>query len=145
MCAGYAARGIWGRARSRPTAPDIIDAAHRAPSRTTGCPCMTVARVLIANRGEIAVRIIQACQALAIETVVAVSDADRESAPAHIAGRTVCIGPARAADSYLNVGAIIAAALGTGADAVHPGYGFLAESPRLAEACAAEGLTFIGP
>ena len=106
---------------------------------------MTVSRVLIANRGEIAVRIIQACRALGIDTVVAVSDADRDSAPARMAGRSVCIGPARAADSYLNVGAIIAAALGTGADAVHPGYGFLAESPLLAEACAAEGLTFIGP
>jgi acetyl-CoA carboxylase, biotin carboxylase subunit len=106
---------------------------------------MMVSRVLVANRGEIAVRIIQACQALGIDTVLAVSDADRESAPARIAGRAVCIGPARATDSYLNVGAIIAAALGTGSDAVHPGYGFLAESPRLAEACAAEGLTFIGP
>jgi acetyl-CoA carboxylase, biotin carboxylase subunit len=106
---------------------------------------MTVSRILIANRGEIAVRIIEACQALGIDTVLAVSDADRESVPARIAGRTVCIGPARASDSYLNVGAIIAAALGTGSDAVHPGYGFLAESPRLAEACAAEGLTFIGP
>ena len=106
---------------------------------------MTVSRVLIANRGEIAVRIIQACQALGIDTVLAVSDADRESAPARIAGRAVCIGPARATDSYLNIGAIVAAALGTGSDAVHPGYGFLAESPQLAEACAAEGLTFIGP
>ncbi|MDE2166944.1 MAG: acetyl-CoA carboxylase biotin carboxylase subunit [Alphaproteobacteria bacterium] len=106
---------------------------------------MTVSRVLIANRGEIAVRIIRACQALGIDTVLAVSDADRESVPARIAGRTVCIGPARATDSYLNVNAIVAAARGTGSDAVHPGYGFLAESPLLAEACAAADLAFVGP
>jgi acetyl-CoA carboxylase biotin carboxylase subunit len=106
---------------------------------------MTVSRVLIANRGEIAVRIIHACQGLGIDAVVVVSDADRESAAARLAGRSVCIGPARASDSYLNVSAIVAAALGTNCDAVHPGYGFLAESPRLAEACIAEGLTFIGP
>lgn len=106
---------------------------------------MTVSRVLIANRGEIAVRIIHACQGLGIDTVLAISDADRDSAAARLAGRSVCIGPARATDSYLNIGAIVAAALGTGADAVHPGYGFLAENPRLAEACVAEGLTFIGP
>ena len=106
---------------------------------------MPISRVLIANRGEIAVRIIHACRALGIDTVLAVSDADRESAPARIAGRTICIGPAPAADSYLNIKAIIAAALGTESDAVHPGYGFLAESPQLAEACAANGLTFVGP
>ena len=106
---------------------------------------MTVSRVLIANRGEIAVRIIRACQALGIDTVLAVSDADRDSTPARMAGRTVCIGPARATDSYLNINAIVTAALGTESDALHPGYGFLAESSRLAEVCAAEGLTFIGP
>jgi acetyl-CoA carboxylase biotin carboxylase subunit len=106
---------------------------------------MAISRVLIANRGEIAVRIIHACRALGIDTVLAASDADRESAPARIAGRTVCIGPAPAINSYLNINAIIAAALGTDSDAVHPGYGFLAESPQLAEACAAEGLTFVGP
>ena len=106
---------------------------------------MTVARVLIANRGEIAVRIIRACQGLGIETVLAVSEADRDSLPARIAGRTVCIGAASTTDSYLNIKAIVAAALGTGSDAVHPGYGFLAESPELAEACAAQGVTFVGP
>ena len=106
---------------------------------------MTVSRVLIANRGEIAVRIIRACQALGIESVLAVSDADRDSLPARIADRSICIGPASAAASYLNVKAIVAAALGTGSDAVHPGYGFLAESPELAEACAAQGITFVGP
>ena len=106
---------------------------------------MTVARVLIANRGEIAVRIIRACQGLGIETVLAVSEADRDSLPARIAGRSVCIGAASTTDSYLNIKAIVAAALGTGSDAVHPGYGFLAESPELAEACAAQGVTFVGP
>jgi len=104
-----------------------------------------LSRVLIANRGEIAVRIIRACRALGLETVLAVSEADRESLPARMADRVVCIGPASAQHSYLNVGAIVAAALGTGADAVHPGYGFLAESPELAEACAAYGLVFVGP
>jgi len=106
---------------------------------------LTVARVLIANRGEIAVRIIRACQGLGIETVLAVSEADRDSLPARIAGRTVCIGAASTTDSYLNIKAIVAAALGTESDAVHPGYGFLAESPELAEACAAQGVTFVGP
>ena len=96
---------------------------------------MTISRVLLANRGEIAVRIIKACRALGIESVVAVSEADRESLPSKVADRVVCIGPARSADSYLRVEAIIAAATGTGSDAVHPGYGFLAEKPELAEAC----------
>jgi len=106
---------------------------------------LTISRVLIGNRGEIAVRIIRACQGLGIETVLAVSEADRDSMPARLANRTICIGPASASESYLNYKATITAALGTGADAVHPGYGFLAESPELAEACAAEGITFVGP
>ena len=106
---------------------------------------MTVSRVLIANRGEIAVRIIRACEALGIETVLAFSEADRDSLPARIAGRAVCIGPANTTDSYLNIKAIVSAALGTGSDAIHPGYGFLAESPELAQACAAQGITFVGP
>ena len=102
-------------------------------------------RVLVANRGEIAVRIIKACQELGIETVVAVSEADRESLPARLANRAVCIGPPRSIDSYLKVGTIITAALGTGANAIHPGYGFLCEQPELAEACVQNGLIFIGP
>jgi len=106
---------------------------------------MTVSRVLVANRGEIAVRIIRACQALGIETVLAVSDADRDSLPARLADRTVCIGPASATESYLNFSIVVAAALGTGSDAVHPGYGFLAESPDLAQACAQQGIIFVGP
>ena len=106
---------------------------------------MTLSRVLIANRGEIAVRIIRACRALGLETVLAVSDADRVSLPARLANRTICIGPASATASYLNVKAIVTAALATESDAIHPGYGFLAESPDLAEACAAQGITFVGP
>jgi acetyl-CoA carboxylase biotin carboxylase subunit len=106
---------------------------------------MTIARVLIANRGEIAVRIIRACQAMGIETVLAASEADRDSLPARIADRTICIGPPQSDKSYLNIGALITAALGTGCDALHPGYGFLAESEALAERCAAEGITFVGP
>jgi len=104
-----------------------------------------ITRVLIANRSEIAVRVIRACQELGIKTVLAVSEADKESLPARMADRSVCIGPAKATESYLKVGTIISAALGTGADAVHPGYGFLAEQPDLPEACAQCGLIFIGP
>jgi acetyl-CoA carboxylase biotin carboxylase subunit len=104
-----------------------------------------ISRVLIANRGEIAVRIIRACRALGIETVLAVSEADRDSLPARTADRAVCIGPASASGSYLNIKLIVAAALGTACDAVHPGYGFLSESADLAAACAEHGLTFVGP
>jgi acetyl-CoA carboxylase biotin carboxylase subunit len=88
---------------------------------------MTVNRVLVANRGEIAVRIVKACRALGVEAVVAVSEADRETLAAKLADRVVCIGPPRSADSYLSVKAIISAARGSGCDAVHPGYGFLAK------------------
>jgi acetyl-CoA carboxylase biotin carboxylase subunit len=106
---------------------------------------MGIARVLIANRGEIALRIIRACQGLGIETVLAASEADRDTLPARLADRTICIGPAQASESYLNVNVLLTAALATGADALHPGYGFLAESAELAEACAAEKITFVGP
>ena len=106
---------------------------------------MTVTRVLVANRGEIAVRIIRACQSLGIETVAAVSEADRESMAARLAKRAVCIGPARSTDSYLKIENLIAAAQGTGCDALHPGYGFLSERASLAQACAQNGITFVGP
>jgi acetyl-CoA carboxylase, biotin carboxylase subunit len=106
---------------------------------------MSVTRVLVANRGEIAVRVIRACQTLGIETVAAVSDADRESMAAKLANRAVCIGPARSTDSYLKVENIVAAAQGTGCDALHPGYGFLSERAALAQACADNKITFIGP
>jgi acetyl-CoA carboxylase biotin carboxylase subunit len=104
-----------------------------------------ISRVLVANRGEIAVRVIRACRALGLESVVAVSVPDRDSLAARLADRAVCIGPARPADSYLRVPALIAAAIGSGADAIHPGYGFLAEAPELAAACAEYDLTFVGP
>ena len=106
---------------------------------------MSVTRVLVANRGEIAVRIIRACQGLGIDTVAAVSDADRESMAAQMANRAVCIGPARSSDSYLKVENLIAAAHGTGCDALHPGYGFLSERAALAQACAENKITFVGP
>jgi acetyl-CoA carboxylase biotin carboxylase subunit len=106
---------------------------------------MSVTRVLVANRGEIAVRVIKACQKLNIETVAAVSDADRESMAAQMANRAVCIGPARSTDSYLKVENLIAAAQGTGCDALHPGYGFLSERATLAQACADNKITFVGP
>ena len=108
---------------------------------------MTVAirRVLIANRGEIALRIIHAAQALGMETVLATSQADRDSLPARMADRALCIGPAQSSESYLKIDALLTAALESGCDALHPGYGFLAESEQLAEACAREGIIFVGP
>ena len=102
-------------------------------------------RVLIANRGEIAVRIIRTCRKLNIETVLAASTADRDSLPAKLADRTVCIGPARPGESYLKVDTIVHAALATKSDAIHPGYGFLSERAALASLCEAEGVVFIGP
>ncbi|MBX5468208.1 MAG: acetyl-CoA carboxylase biotin carboxylase subunit [Firmicutes bacterium] len=104
-----------------------------------------IRRVFIANRGEIALRILRTCHRLGLETVVGVSVADRESLPAREATRAVVIGPAPVEASYLNLPALIAAATGTECDALHPGYGFLAESAELASACAEYGLTFIGP
>jgi len=104
-----------------------------------------ISRVLVANRSEIAVRIIRACQELRIESVAAVSEVDRQSMSAKMADRVVCIGPAQPIRSYLKVDTIISAALGTGCDAIHPGYGFLAEQPELPEACEKYGLIFIGP
>jgi len=106
---------------------------------------VSVRRILVANRGEIAMRVIRAARGLGLESVLAASQADLGSLPARYADRTVCIGPARAAQSYLRVDAIVAAALGTGCDAVHPGYGFLSENAALVEACDAAALTFIGP
>lgn len=104
-----------------------------------------IENVLIANRGEIAVRIVRACRELGIGTVQAYSEADRDSLAVRLADRSVCIGPSSSKDSYLNHGAIIGAAKMAGADAVHPGYGFLSENAEFAEKCEAEGLTYIGP
>jgi acetyl-CoA carboxylase biotin carboxylase subunit len=102
-------------------------------------------KVLIANRGEIALRIICACRELGIKTVAVYSEADENSLHVRFADEDVCIGPARSLDSYLNVPAIISAAEITGADAIHPGYGFLSESAYLAEVCEACHIKFIGP
>jgi acetyl-CoA carboxylase biotin carboxylase subunit len=102
-------------------------------------------RILIANRGEIAVRVIRACEKLGIESVAAVSEADRESLAARMATRAVCIGPAAARESYLRPEVLLAAAKGTGCGAIHPGYGFLSERAEFARMCAKEDVTFIGP
>jgi acetyl-CoA carboxylase biotin carboxylase subunit len=102
-------------------------------------------KVLIANRGEIALRVIRACKELGIQTVAVYSEADRESLPVRFADDDVCIGPAPSRDSYLKIPRLIAAAEITGADAIHPGYGFLAENAEFAETCAASNIAFIGP
>ncbi len=102
-------------------------------------------KVLIANRGEIALRVLRACRDLGIPAVVAYSDVDRDSLAVRLAGEAVCVGPAPAARSYNNIPAIISAALVTGCDALHPGYGFLAENAYLADICQQVGVTFIGP
>jgi len=102
-------------------------------------------KVLIANRGEIALRVIRACRELGIQTVAVYSEADRESLHVRFADDDVCIGPPPARESYLRIPRLIAAAEITGADAIHPGYGFLAENAEFAETCAASGITFIGP
>jgi len=102
-------------------------------------------KVLIANRGEIALRINRACQELGVRTVAIFSEADRESLHVRQADEAFCVGPGPVARSYLNIPNIISTALITGCDAVHPGYGFLAENPRFAEICADHSLTFVGP
>src|SRR3954447_761265 len=102
-------------------------------------------KILIANRGEVALRVIYACRELGIKTVAVYSEADENQLHVKFADEDVCIGPARSADSYLNVPAVISAAEITGADAIHPGYGFLSESAYLAEVCAACHIKFIGP
>jgi acetyl-CoA carboxylase biotin carboxylase subunit len=106
---------------------------------------MMFKKILIANRGEIAMRIIYACREMGIKTVAVYSEADENSLHVRFADEDVCIGPARSADSYLNVPAVISAAEITGADAIHPGYGFLSESAYLAEVCEACHIKFIGP
>ena len=105
----------------------------------------TFKKILIANRGEIAVRVIRACRESGIKTVAVYSEADRESLHVRLADESVCIGPANVAQSYLNIPAILSAAEITDADAMHPGYGFLSENYHFAEACTTSGITFIGP
>src|SRR4030088_3181384 len=102
-------------------------------------------KVLIANRGEIALRVIRACRELGIESVAVYSVADAHSLPVHLADEAICIGPANARESYLNIPAIMSAALLSGAQAIHPGYGFLSESADFSEVCKEHGLVFIGP
>ncbi|RKD33909.1 acetyl-CoA carboxylase biotin carboxylase subunit [Thermohalobacter berrensis] len=102
-------------------------------------------KVLVANRGEIAVRIIRACKDLGIKTVAVYSEIDKFSLHVHMADEAVCIGPASSAKSYLDMKNIISAALVTGADAIHPGYGFLSENAKFAEVCELHGIKFIGP
>jgi len=102
-------------------------------------------KILVANRGEIALRVIIACREMGIKTVAVYSEADEHALHVHFADESVCIGPARSADSYLNIPSIISAAEVTGADAIHPGYGFLSENPHFAEVCEACHIRFIGP
>jgi acetyl-CoA carboxylase biotin carboxylase subunit len=102
-------------------------------------------KILIANRGEIAVRVIRACREMGIATVAVHSQADTDALPVQLADESVCVGPPAGKDSYLNVPNIVSAALITGAEAVHPGYGFLSEVASFAEVCAAAGIKFIGP
>ena len=108
----------------------------------TGRP---IEKVLIANRGEIAVRVIRACRDLGIATVAVYSSADRDALPVAMADEAFCIGPPPASDSYLSIGSILTVALKTGTDAIHPGYGFLAENAEFAAACRAQDLAFVGP
>ncbi len=104
-----------------------------------------ISKILIANRGEIALRVIRSARELGIKTVAVFSEVDRQSLHALLADERVCIGPARASESYLNIANILSAAEITGADAIHPGYGFLAENAKFAEICETQGITFIGP
>src|SRR5262249_4715472 len=101
--------------------------------------------LLIANRGEIACRIVRTARCMGIATVAVYSEADADAQHAKVADRAVLIGPPPARDSYLNIARIIEAAQRSGADAVHPGYGFLSENPAFADACAAAGIAFVGP
>ncbi|WP_376794399.1 acetyl-CoA carboxylase biotin carboxylase subunit [Thermogemmatispora sp.] len=102
-------------------------------------------KILIANRGEIALRVIRACREMGIRTIIAHSEADRDSLPVRMADERICIGPGPSGKSYLNIPNIISAALISGAEAIHPGYGFLSENPSFAQICADVNLTFIGP
>ena len=106
---------------------------------------MTISKILIANRGEIALRVLRACKELGIATVAVHSTADADAMHVRLADESVCIGPPPSRDSYLNIHQIVAACEITGADAVHPGYGFLSENAKFADILDAHGITFIGP
>src|SRR2546428_6253209 len=111
----------------------------------TAAGARPIRRVLIANRGEIALRILRACGEIGLAPVAVCSEIDRDTLPVRLADAAYCIGPAQASASYLDIEAILRAAERAGADALHPGYGFLAENPELARACASAGLVFLGP
>ena len=102
-------------------------------------------KIMIANRGEIALRIIRACREMGIRSVIAHSEADRDSLPVRFADEHICVGPGASSKSYLNIPNIISAALITNAGAIHPGYGFLSENAEFARLCAARGIGFVGP
>ena len=102
-------------------------------------------KILIANRGEIAVRIIKVCKEMGIKSVAIYSEADKDALHTKMADEAICIGPAPSGDSYLNMENIISAAVGTGAQAIHPGFGFLSENSLFAEKCKVCNITFIGP
>lgn len=104
-----------------------------------------IRKLLVANRGEIAVRIIRACRELGIESVAVYSEADKDSLHAQLADQAVCIGPGPSTESYLNMESIISATMTTGADAIHPGFGFLSENARFAQICEKCGIIFVGP
>ena len=106
---------------------------------------MSIGKVLIANRGEIALRILRSCRELGIETVAVYSTVDKDALHVQLADEAVCVGEALSSKSYLNVPNILAAATSRGVDAIHPGYGFLAENDKFAEMCRDHGLTFVGP
>src|ERR1700756_848092 len=102
-------------------------------------------KILVANRGEIALRVICACKELGVKTVAVYSEADRNSLPVRFADEAICIGPPRSADSYLNIPAVISAAEIANVDAIHPGYGLLSENANFAEVCETSHIKFIGP
>jgi acetyl-CoA carboxylase biotin carboxylase subunit len=102
-------------------------------------------KILVANRGEIAIRIIRACKEMGITTVAVFSEADKDALHVHLADESYCIGGPLSKDSYLNMTAVLSVALATGAEAIHPGYGFLSENPEFAALCEENGVTFIGP
>src|SRR5262249_53270315 len=117
----------------------------RAPERPAPRRAVAMKRVLIANRGEVAVRIVRACRELGLETVAVYSTADKDSLHVQLADRAVHTGPPLPAQSYLNIPSLVAAGNTTGCDAVHPGWGFLAENAEFARACEDNDLAFVGP